>query len=83
LQHFRIVPLSTEQHAADSRTSIPRPHSSQALCVSLFETIGLRAPAKRDAILADLFERAGLRLGAVSGATIETEVRDHRDVLNE
>lgn len=49
----------------------------------LFETIGLRAAAKRDAIFADLFDRAGLRLGAVRGATVETEVRDHRDVLNE
>lgn len=60
-----------------------QPHSSQALCVSLFETIGLRAAAKRDAIFGDLLERAGLRLGVVRGTTIETEVRDHRDVLSE
>jgi hypothetical protein len=31
-----------------------QPHSSQALCVSVFETIGLRPAATRDAILNDL-----------------------------
>lgn len=60
-----------------------QPHSSQALCVSVFETIGLRAEAARDAIFTDLLQRAGVSLEVSDGAAIETEVRDHRDVLNE
>jgi hypothetical protein len=53
------------------------------LCVSVFETIGLRAEAARAAIFTDLLQRAGVSLEVSRGAAIETEVRDHRDVLNE
>lgn len=60
-----------------------QPHSSQALCVSVFETIGLRPPAKRDAILGDLFTQAGIAIDVLRDAQIETEVREHRGVLNE
>jgi hypothetical protein len=53
------------------------------MCVSVFETLGLRPQAKRDAIFTDLLQLAGLDVGPVRGAAIETEVRSHRDVLNE
>ena len=60
-----------------------QPHSSQALCVSVFETIGLRPVARRDAILKDVLTLAGIGLDVLDGAEIETEVREHRGVLNE
>lgn len=60
-----------------------QPHSSQALCVSVFETIGLRPAAKRDAILIDLLTQAGIRLDVLHGTEIDTEVREYRGVLNE
>lgn len=60
-----------------------QPHSSQALCVSVFETIGLRPAATREAILKDLLTHAGIGFDALHGAEIETEVREHRGVLNE
>jgi len=60
-----------------------RPHSSQAICVSVFETIGLRPAATREAVLKDLLTLAGIGLDALHGVEIETEVREHRGVLNE
>jgi hypothetical protein len=59
------------------------PHSSQALCVSVFETIGLRPAATRDAILDDLLTHAGITLDVVQEAEIDTEVREYHSVLNE
>jgi hypothetical protein len=58
-------------------------HSSQALCVSVFETISLRSADRRDAILKDLLTQAGVALNGLHEADIQTEVREHRDVLNE
>lgn len=60
-----------------------QPHSSQALCVSVFETIGLWPAVTRDAMLLDLLADAGIALDLLHGAQIETEVRSHHDVLNE
>lgn len=60
-----------------------QPHSSQALCVSVFETIGRRLAPTRDAILNDLLTHAGITLDVVQEVEIETEVREHHSVLNE
>lgn len=65
----------------EARAAVP--HSSQALCISVWETIGGRPVSQREEILAAVFNLAGLNFGAVSGATVRTEVRDHQAVLNE
>ena len=60
-----------------------QPHSSQALCVSVFETIELRPAPARDAMLTDLLTHAGILVDNLHVAQVHTEVREHRDVLNE
>lgn len=60
-----------------------QPHSSQALCVSVFETIARRPEPVRDAILTDALTHAGITADDLKAAQVETEVREHRAVLNE
>jgi hypothetical protein len=52
-------------------TGIARPHSSQAVCVSVWGT--LAEHPRRDLILADLLEVAGLEVGTPAGARITCE----------
>lgn len=59
------------------------PHSSQTLCVSVFETIAARPAAQRTAILQALLAAAGLTPGPLSAPSVETEVREHRKLLGE
>jgi hypothetical protein len=56
-------------------------HSSQALCVSVFGS--LASSAKRASFLVDAFEAAGIAPHPVGEPSIECEVRDRRDILNE
>src|SRR3954453_14405534 len=58
-------------------------HSSQALCVSVFETIAARPAAQRTAIIQELVAAAGLTPGPLDAPTVETEVREHRKLLGE
>src|SRR5437899_11503 len=58
-------------------------HSSQALCVSLLETIAARPPEACDQLLNSLLEAAGLAPPSLASASTEAEVRTHRDLLNE
>lgn len=60
-----------------------RLHSSQALCVSVFETIGRRPPAKRDALFGALLDEAGLTPDVIEGSSVDTEVRQHGELLGE
>ncbi len=65
----------------EARAAVER--SSQALCVSVWETIGARLPGRREELLSAVFEAAGLTFGPVPEASVRTEVRDHQAVLNE
>jgi hypothetical protein len=58
-------------------------HSSQALCVSLLETVAARPPGVRDQLLAALVQAAGLPAPSLGDAAVEAEVRGHRELLNE
>lgn len=58
-------------------------HSSQALCVSVFETIARRRTAERDRVFTALLASAGLAAERLTDTDVATEVRQHRHVLGE
>lgn len=58
-------------------------HSSQALCVSVLETVAARSPGVRDQLVAALVQAAGLPAPSLGGTAMEAEVRAHRELLNE
>ena len=57
--------------------------SSQALCVSVFETIAARPPAARRQLLNAITTAAGIGQPVNAAPDICTEVREYRDVLRE
>jgi hypothetical protein len=59
------------------------PHSSQALCVSVLETIAGRAPEVRARLIQAIAAEAGLIAPLGHGVEIAAEVREHREVLGE
>jgi hypothetical protein len=60
-----------------------RPHSSQALCVSVLETIASRAPHTRAALIQAIAAEAGLTVPVGHAVEVAAEVREHREVLGE
>ena len=60
-----------------------QPGSSQALCVSAFETIAGRPEGVRWTVMNSILSAAGVGRPVSGAPTIETEVREHSDVLGE
>ena len=58
-------------------------NSSQALCVSVFETIARRERKARDSLLNSLLTAAGILARDTHDAAVSAEVRQHRELLNE
>jgi hypothetical protein len=58
-------------------------HSSQALCVSVLETIAGRSPEVRTAFIQTIAAAGGLAASIGDGVEVAAEVREHRDVLGE
>lgn len=59
------------------------PLSSQALCVSVVETIAARPAKHRRAVLNAICTDGGLGAPVTSDVHVESEVREHRQVLSE